>query len=96
MFKTICLLLLTLAWCQSPESHLQLTGYLTRPEATTYMYGTHALESKGRVIAALKSDSVNLDAFTGKKVRITGNRVQGYPLSGGPDLIEVNKIEAIN
>lgn len=96
MFKCVCLLALALAWCHAPDNDLQLTGYLIRPEATTYMYGTHALESRGRIVAALKSDSVNLDAYTGKKVRITGNRVPGYPLSGGPDLIEVNKIEAVN
>ncbi len=95
MFKCFALLLLLLAWCTPPVDDGQLTGYLIKPEVTTYMYGTHALENNGRIIAALKSDSVNLDTFTGKKVRLYGKRIEGYPLSGGPELIEVKKIELI-
>lgn len=75
---------------------VKLSGVLVKPEVTAYMYGTHALENTGQLSAALKSNSINLDAYVGKQVRITGKRVEGYPLEGGPDLIEVMDIEIIN
>lgn len=83
---------MALAWCNSPSDEVKTSGVLIKPEVTTYMYGTHALEEKGQIKVALKSTAINLDEFIGKKVEVIGTRVPGYPLSGGPYLIEVQKI----
>jgi hypothetical protein len=93
MFKFIFPALLSLTWCSTPADEVKLSGIVIKPEVTHYMYGTHALEENGSIRAALQSNSLDLDAFLGKKVRITGNRVPGYPLSGGPELVEVQKVE---
>lgn len=80
-----------------------LAGVLSKPEATAYQYGTHALT--GRLITgdpakapaatlfALKSGKVKLDAFVGKKVIVTAVKIDGYPLEGGPDFYEVTAVE---
>ncbi len=84
--------MLFLAWCSSSADEIKISGTLIKPEVTHYMYGTHALEEKGKIKVALTSGTIDLDDFIGKKVEIRGTRVQGYPLSGGPELIEVQKI----
>lgn len=94
MFKPVALSLLVLAWCNTPDNEVQLSGIITKPEVTNYMYGTHALERDGKIRFALKSDAIDLDTYIGKRVQLSGIRVPGYPLSGGPDLIEVRKIKS--
>lgn len=60
------------------------------------MYGTHALEESGKKKHyALTSSTCNLDDYVNKTVRVIGKRVEGYPLSGGPKLIEVISIDII-
>ena len=72
------------------------TGVLEKPEATSYMYGTHAItdEASGTRYA-LTSESVNLDAYIDELVTIYGTFVPGYEngLGGGPPLIEVSWVE---
>lgn len=92
MIKFSLVVLLMLAWCSSPADEVKRSGILIKPEATYYMYGTHALEDKGKIRVALKSSTIDLDDFIGKKVQIIGTPVPGYPLSGGPELVEVQKI----
>ncbi len=82
---------------------VMLSGTLSKPEVTSYQYGTHLL--KGNILDgkpnnlrkvvnfALKSDSQNLDAFIGKKVIITGTKIAGFPIEGGPDYYLVSTIE---
>jgi ecotin len=66
---------------------LKVTDVLKKTGMTTYQYGTHTI---GKF--ALKSSKVDLKKYEGKKVTIIGKKVPGYPLDGGPELIEVSKI----
>jgi hypothetical protein len=73
------------------------SGTISKAEMTSYQYGTHQLtgicledtKQKENKIFALKSDKILLDNWMGKKVLIKGNKVKGYPLENGPELIEV-------
>ena len=61
---------------------------------TTYMYGTHVLTNDlGQTLYALRSKSLVLDDYIGQSVEISGIKVQGYPVDGGPDFLEVSEIK---
>lgn len=78
-------------------------GIVSKSENTSYQYGTHQLngtlidgnpDTADKVILfALKSDKIKLDDWIGKKVIVSGNKVEGYPIENGPDYIEVTAIE---
>lgn len=77
-------------------------GVLQKQGMTSYQYGTHVLKGKSlagepnqaETTFALKAGKkINLNKFAGKKVIITGKKVDGYPLESGPELIEVSAIE---
>lgn len=58
------------------------------------MYGTHVLTNDhGQTLYALKSSSVKLDDYIDKNVEISGSKIEGYPIDGGPEYIEVSKIK---
>jgi len=63
-------------------------GTITRPEMTTYMYGTHALVEAGskRTSYALSSKTIDLDRYVGRYVHVSGSQVPGYPVDGGPPI----------
>jgi hypothetical protein len=77
-------------------------GVLQKKEMSSYQYGTHILKGKSlsgepdqpETTFALKAGKkIKLNKFAGKKVIITGKKVNGYPLESGPELIEVSAIE---
>ena len=77
-------------------------GVLQKQGMTAYQYGTHLLKGESlsgelnepETIFALRAGKkINLNKFVGKKVIITGKKVDGYPLELGPELIEVSAIE---
>ena len=72
------------------------TGMLEKLGLTTYMYGTHAItdEASGTRFA-LKSTAdgcVDLDSYVGQRVAVSGWVVPGYPVDGGPPLLEVTEV----
>ncbi|MBN1255804.1 MAG: hypothetical protein JXA50_11070 [Deltaproteobacteria bacterium] len=71
------------------------TGTIQKTGITTYMYGTHVLKNdNGKTLYALKSDTINLDNYVDKgKVTVKGDLVSGYPVDGGPEYLNVNKVE---
>ncbi|WP_152426354.1 hypothetical protein [Cesiribacter andamanensis] len=76
---------------------LQATGQLQPLEASYFMYGTHVLNGEnGELLYALQSTSLNLDTYIGKSVRISGTRISGYPVEGGPVYLEVTQVEMLN
>jgi hypothetical protein len=80
--------------CKKNDDVIQLKGTLQAQGITTYMYGTHVLNNNvGQTLYALRSNSVKLDNYIGKNVEISGSKVDGYPLDGGPDYLEVSKIK---
>ncbi|CAN5622896.1 hypothetical protein BH24ACT22_BH24ACT22_18800 [soil metagenome] len=74
-----------------------LAGVLEKPDATTYMYGTHSI-SDASGYYALQSDAVDLDAYVGQSVTLSGTLVPGYEngqVEGGPPLVEVTRIAPV-
>lgn len=73
------------------------TGVLEKPDMTTYMYGTHEItDAETGEQYALGSESVDLDAYVGEEVTVTGDPVPGYgdgQIEGGPALLEVSEVE---
>jgi hypothetical protein len=85
-------LLFFAATCNNSQDDLiELTGNLEATGMTSYQYGSHTLTTAD-TFYALKSGSQDLTAFEGKKVRIKGEKVEGYPVDGGPEYIEVKEI----
>jgi hypothetical protein len=79
------------------EPVFEATGVLEKPGVTTYQYGTHAItdEASGNRYA-LQSQSVDLDAYVGERVTVSGAPVPGYQdgqVEGGPDLLRVDQVE---
>jgi len=73
---------------------ISATGTIEHPELTTYMYGTNTLvDSSGNVIYALQSNSITLDNYDGMNVTVKGELVSGYPIEGGPNLLNVHRVE---
>ncbi|MDG2343085.1 MAG: hypothetical protein P8L23_00725 [Flavobacteriales bacterium] len=70
------------------SNKVKTTGLIQKQGITTYMYGTHTITDY-----ALKSNSINLDNYIDKNVSIIGEKIDGYPVDGGPDYIEVKKIK---
>ncbi len=78
------------------ESEPQLTGVIEKPELTTYMYGTHSMTDELGNFYALESDIVDLDAYVGQRVTVSGAFVPGYEdgqVEGGPPLFSVTHVE---
>jgi hypothetical protein len=77
------------------EEIVSATGVIEKPDATSYMYGTHAMtdEASG-TLYALTSDRVNLDDYTGERVTVYGTvALEEGELEGGPALISVDRVE---
>jgi|SRR6266478_7397042 len=77
------------------KNMVEAKGIISRPDATTYMYGTHALVEAGseRISYALSSKKINLDKYVGRYVHVSGSQVPGYPVDGGPPYLEVFKVD---
>ena len=80
--------------CKKNVDVIQLKGTLQAKGIKTNLYGTHVLTNNvGQTLYALRSNSVKLDNYIGKNVEISGSKVDGYPLDGGPDYLDVSKIK---
>lgn len=77
---------------ETTTKQITLSGILRPQGMTTYQYGTHVLKANGKTYA-LKSKSINLGDFIEKSVEITGDKIDGYPISGGPEYINVTSIK---
>ena len=79
------------------QENVVAIGVLEKPEATTYMYGTHAITDEvSGAYYALGSESADLDAYVGQRVTIYGTPVPGYEngqIEGGPPLLDVTWAE---
>lgn len=67
------------------------TGTIEKLGMSTFQYGTHVLKTANKTYA-LKS-TFSLDPYLDKKVTIKGRKVSGYPLEGGPELIDVSLVK---
>jgi hypothetical protein len=76
------------------KDEVLIKGTLERQGITTYQYGTHVLLDKdGKTLYALKSESLQLDLYIGKKVELKGKLVEDYPVDGGPYYLEVVRVK---
>lgn len=74
------------------SSQLEITGTIAKTGITTYQYGSHTITDDNSFYA-LRSTAVNLDDYVGQEVTIFGEIVDGYPVDGGPDFIEVTQVD---
>ncbi len=58
---------------------------------TNFMYGTHGITTDG-VDYALTSELIQLDDYIGVPVTIHAEVVDGYPIDGGPEFLNVTEI----
>ena len=69
------------------------TGIVQKQGITTYMYGTHVLlDDKGKTLYALVSKTINLESYINHTVTVHGILVNGYPIDGGPRLLDVQSV----
>ena len=68
--------------------NIEITGTIQEQGMTTYQYGTHTASGY-----ALRSSAVNLDDYVNQNVTVVGCKIDGYPVDGGPDYIEVEEIK---
>ncbi|WP_293783070.1 hypothetical protein [uncultured Pedobacter sp.] len=68
------------------------SGTIQKLGMSTFQYGTHLLKA-GNKTYALKSATVNLDTYLDKKVTVKGKKVEGYPIDGGPELVDVTLVK---
>ncbi|MCZ4244341.1 lipoprotein [Pedobacter punctiformis] len=93
----LALFVAVLSGCSSMNNNttgrsVTVSGTIEKLGMTTFQYGTHLLKAENKTYA-LKSDVIKLDDFVNKPVTIKGKKVAGYPLEGGPDLIEVTLVK---
>ena len=70
------------------------SGIIRELQGSFYMYGTHTLESNtGETLYALSSSSINLYEFNDMNVEVKGNLIDGYPVDGGPEYLEVKTVK---
>lgn len=72
------------------ENKIVASGIIQEQGITSYQYGTHIMH--GDVLYALKSDTIILDQFLGKNIKVEGYEMDGYPIDNGPKYINVIKI----
>jgi beta-lactamase class A len=72
-------------------------GTLQKRAVTTYQYGTHILvDDSGKTLYALQFNNPQmLDSLVGKRVRLFGSLVPGYPVSGGLPYLHVTRVTEI-
>ena len=71
---------------------MEIKGIIQEQGITSYQYGTHTLTA-GDDFYALRSKTLNLDEFIGEEVTISAEKIKGYPVDGGPEFLEVEKVE---
>ncbi|MGI0108000.1 hypothetical protein [Salinimicrobium sp. WS361] len=75
------------------EKTMELTGTIREQGITSYQYGTHTITTSDDKFYALKSDAVDLDDYVEEKVTLVAEKIEGYPLSGGPEYLLVLEVK---
>jgi hypothetical protein len=88
----LCAIIGVLAFsCNKEEEHtdkFEVTGVIQKQGFTTHQYGTHTID-----VYTLRSSAVNLDDYVNQRVTVVGEKIDGYPIDGGPEYIEVEEIK---
>jgi hypothetical protein len=67
---------------------VQTTGTIQQLEITSFQYGTHVISGY-----AIRSKIINLDKYIGQTVTAIGQLIEGYPIEGGPEFLEIHEIK---
>lgn len=85
------------ATCQNTTSnskdHMEITGTIQQQGITSYQYGTHTISNENDDFYALTSEGINLDDYLEKEVTIKAEKIEGYPVDGGPDYLRVLEVK---
>ena len=89
----IVLLFLT-ATCgrTNSEKGIEITGTIQEQGMTSYQYGTHTI-TNSETFYAITSDSLDLNDYLNREVTIRAEKIEGYPVDGGPEYLRVLKVE---
>ena len=87
-------LLIITATCnnQKVTSNMKLTGLIEAAGITSYQYGSHILRTDDKTYA-LTSGKIDLTELDGQTYTIIAEKVEGYPIDGGPEYLKVIDIE---
>ena len=75
------------------ENAMEVTGTIQEQGITSYQYGTHTITTVNDEYYALKSEAVDLDDYIDEEVTIVAEKIDGYPLSGGPEYLLVLEVK---
>lgn len=99
IFLGMVFLLLVGCTSQETKKSSEMTlrvGTVAPLEMSTWMYGTNMLTKDSKIVVSLIADkNIKLDDYNGKKVEVTGELKEGYPIDGGPEYLEVKTIKII-
>lgn len=87
-------LILFAATCNRATSQndgMTVTGTIQEQGITSYQYGTHTLTNSD-VFYAVKSDSLDLNDYLNREVTVRVRPIEGYPIEGGPEYLEVLEV----
>ena len=71
---------------------IEFTGLIQTAQITSYQYGTHTLTTDAEVYA-LRSSAVDLADFVGRTETVVAVKIEGYPIDGGPEFLEVTEMK---
>lgn len=75
----------------SAQQGQEISGVVAEQGITSYQYGTHTLTTD-EDFYALTSETIDLDALVGQQVRLKVEKVEGYPIEGGPEYYRVLEV----
>jgi len=79
---------------ENDDSVITSDGIIVETTGSIYQYGTHTLKSEsGETLYALTSSSINLYDYNDFNVELKGRLIEGYPVEGGPEFLEVKSIK---
>ncbi len=95
-YLLLLLLIMSAVSCNSTKSSctennsnlIEIKGIIQKQGITIYQYGTHTVSEY-----ALRSSTILLDEYVHENVIITGYKIDGYPIEGGPEYIDVVRIK---
>ncbi len=92
-FLLISLVVFT-ATCRNTQNtnQMEVTGTIQQQGITSYQYGTHTI-TNNETFYAIKSDVVDLDQYLNVEVTIVADKIEGYPVDGGPDYLRVLEVK---
>lgn len=94
MFFTLIILLFT-STCKNQTQNsdtMEISGKIEAIQMTSWQYGTHTITNDS-TFYALKSENTNLENYEGQTITIEAKKIEGYPVDGGPEYLEVIKVK---